>query len=449
MKRGLSSAMRRMGLGTLLGLMICTMLVGHGRAQGGGYERTFKESKATIEKVLKDMQPAMSGRLPVLDGFALAGDHPLDRYQRGYFQAAVEVSAAPSGGSVVRVRAKVTAWFSDTIPSRSGYQLLTSNGRLEGDLLDQLSSELSARAVATETPRPAPPPETVASVTPPPAKPTESVKTPQPDESAPSAPMPRLPETGGTFSSKVAEGLAAKESGATQTPPNSVADRDPGGLKAEAESLEEILKNQTRPKNLVAVKKSGTPVVATASLTAKTLFMASAHDEFEMLDFNTDWVHVRISGLSRGWIWRNSLEMPEGVPDVATGSAPAPAADDFFKAIREETAPFPGDWAPLRNKSVKIISVQQIDEAAKGTDPKVKLEFAKSLLDKSYQELSGKTELAGVVLIFDSADGGMIATTIGTLQQWKAGKLSDAALWHQSYFDPPETFDSAGPSASQ
>ena len=122
MKRGLSSAMRRMGLGTLLGLMICTMLVGHGRAQGGGYERTFKESKATIEKVLKDMQPAMSGRLPVLDGFALAGDHPLDRYQRGYFQAAVEVSAAPSGGSVVRVRAKVTAWFSDTIPSRSGYE---------------------------------------------------------------------------------------------------------------------------------------------------------------------------------------------------------------------------------------------------------------------------------------------------------------------------------------
>ena len=34
-------------------------------------------------------------------------------------------------------------------------------------------------------------------------------------------------------------------------------------LQAEAESLEEILKNQSHPKNLVAVKKSGTPVVAT------------------------------------------------------------------------------------------------------------------------------------------------------------------------------------------
>jgi len=44
------------------------------------------------------------------------------------------------------------------------------------------------------------------------------------------------------------------------------------------------------------------------------------------------------------------------------------------------------------------------------------------------------------VLIFDSVDGGMIAATFPTVQQWKAGTLSDAALWHQCFFDPPETF---------
>ena len=88
-----------------------------------------------------------------------------------------------------------------------------------------------------------------------------------------------------------------------------------GPLQTEADSLQEILKNQTHPKNLVAVKKSGTPVVASASLSARTFFLASAHDEFEMLDFNRDWVHVRISGLSRGWIWRNNLEMPDTVPE--------------------------------------------------------------------------------------------------------------------------------------
>ena len=73
-----------------------------------------------------------------------------------------------------------------------------------------------------------------------------------------------------------------------------------------------MLKNQAHPRNLVAVKKTGTPVVATPSLNAKPSVSATEHDEFEMLDFNTDWVHVRISGLSRGWIWRTSLEMPEG-----------------------------------------------------------------------------------------------------------------------------------------
>jgi hypothetical protein len=46
-------------------------------------------------------------------------------------------------------------------------------------------------------------------------------------------------------------------------------------------------------------------------------------------------------------------------------------------------------------------------------------------------------------------DGGMIAATLSTLQQWKAGKLSDAALWHQCFFDPPEIFNESGASVSR
>jgi hypothetical protein len=229
------------------------------------------------------------------------------------------------------------------------------------------------------------------------------------------------------------------------------AEKKDSTLQAEAASLEEILKNQAHPKNLVAVKKSGTPVVATPSLTAKPVFLASMHDEFEMLNFNADWVHVRISGLSRGWIWRNSVEMPEGIPDTDAPAASAltPAAD-LFHVIREETAPFPGDWEPLRSKKVKIISVQKTDDNAKEAGPKDRLEYAKFLLEKNYGELVQKSqELAGIVVIFDSADGGMIAATLPALQQWKAGTLSDSALWHKCFFDPPETFDSAGPAGSQ
>jgi hypothetical protein len=171
-----------------------------------------------------------------------------------------------------------------------------------------------------------------------------------------------------------------------------------------------------------------------------------------MLDFNRDWVHVRISGLSRGWIWRNNLEMPDSVPDADVLPAPTPAtaAAELFHVSREEIAPFPGDWEPLRGKRVKILSVEETNEGQKDAGFRVRLEFAKSQLDKSYADLAKQPqELAGVVLIFDSADGGMMAATLATLQQWKAGKLSDAGLWHQCFFDPPETFNESGAAASQ
>jgi len=462
-KRRSRSALGRGVLCARLSLAILILLVAVVTAQTSGYERSFPESKTTVEKILKEIPSSLAGRLPVLDGFAQPGDRPLDRYQRGYFQSTVQVTATPSGGSVVHVSTKVTAWYSDSIPSRSGYQLLPSNGRLEVDLLDQLTAELGKRVTTAEvnsspvnSPVAAATAPSVSSTTtsaPPPSSTRPAIQ-PQPAESAPtapSAPTLHLPETAGTFSTSVAQNLGAQQPGTIPPAQTSLAEGD-RGWQAEAQSLEEILKNQAHPKNLVAVKKSGTPVVDKPSLTAKTLFLASAHDEFEMLDFNPDWVHVRISGLSRGWIWRTGLEMPEGIPDVAaqSNSAPGPSADDLFRISREDTSQFPGDWEPLRNKRVKIISVQKADESAKDAGATLKLEFAKSLLDKNYAELEKETdELAGIVLIFDSADGGMIATSTATLQQWKAGKLSDAALWHQSYFDPPETFTSTGPAASQ
>jgi hypothetical protein len=405
-------------------------------AQGEGNERTFPQAKATIEKALKEMQTA--GRLPVLDGFATSATHPLERYQRGYYQSKFQVSAAPSGGSIVRVSVQVTAWYADPIASKSGYQLLTSNGRVEADLLDQLGDQLAANAPA-------------ASSNPTASASTKAASPPVSTEPTIAAPVPRLPEVRGNYSSSLAPTLAEQEKKGAQTGPTKIEDKNAGPLQTEANSLEEILKNQAHPKNLVAVKKSGTPVVASASLSARTLFLASVHDEFEMLDFNRDWVHVRISGLSRGWIWRNNLEMPDSVPesDVQPTAPPVPTAAELFHVAREEVAPFPGDWEPLRGKRVKIVSVEKTDENAKDSGPALKLEFAKSVLDREYAELAQKAqELAGIVVIFDSADGGMIAASFATLQQWKAGALSDAALWHQCFFDPPEIFTGTGAAGS-
>src|SRR5438270_10195979 len=111
-------------------------------AQNTVVDRQFPQSKAEVEKALKAVKSSEAGHLPSLEGFAQPGAHPLDHYQRGYYQATVEVSSVPAGGARVHVTVKVTAWYNDPKGAHSGYELLTSNGRLEADLLDQLSERL-------------------------------------------------------------------------------------------------------------------------------------------------------------------------------------------------------------------------------------------------------------------------------------------------------------------
>jgi hypothetical protein len=415
----------------ILPVLLIAVLWQVGLGQSNSPERAFPQSKDSIEQVVKKLQPAMSGRLPVLDGFVSAGDQPLEHYRRAYYQTAVQVISNPGKGSVVQVSTKITAWYTDPAGAHSGYRLLNSNGRLESDLLDQLSDELTAKT--------APVPGASVEAT------GEATKNSAEPNALP--PMrPPSPAPGTTFSAPLNASLPGRDAVSSA---KSAPDR---ALQEQIRSLEEVLRNQGHPNNLVAVKQAGTAVVASPSLTAKTLFLASAHDEFEMLDFNADWVHVRVSGLSRGWIWRNSVEMPEGIPDTATraGVGPKAAAEQLFHVTREETAPFPGDWEPLKGKSVKLLSIEKVSDTASDSGLIMRLEFAKSELEKNYNEVAQKSStLAGIVLIFDSADGGMIAATLPAMQKWKAGILSDSAFWRQCFFDPPELGGASDSSASR
>ena len=407
----------------ILPALLVSLCVG----QGDEVQRKFSQSKARVEKALKVLESSMSGRLPVVEGFVQAGEHPFSAYRRAYYQSTVQVDAAP-GGSMVRVSTKVTAWFADPNPTKSGYKVLASNGRLENDLLDQLADQLGE-------------PEGPSSAAISPPGKTAGSSTKADLERKATSIEKKLPDAGSfSSSSSLTQSLAGREGSLPRPGAAKIEDAGSETLRAEAASLEEVLKNQAHPSNIVSVKKSGTPVVDGPSLKAKPLFLASIHDEFEMLDFTPDWVHVRVSGLSRGWIWRNSLELPGSLTQGEAEGGPA-AVSDVFHVSKEETAPFPGDWGPLRGKEVRIVSIEKADDSARDIELPVKLSFAKYLLQKSYDELAAKPGgLAGVVLIFDSADGGMIAATLASLGQWKAGKLSDAALWHQCFFDPPEAF---------
>lgn len=406
-----------------LALLVALITAGAGSvAAQKTQERSFPQPKSAVQVALKQIETSLSGRLPILSGFATS-EHSLDSYRHGFYQSTVQVTPTASGGSLVRVTTKITAWYADPVAARSGYQTLSSNGRLEADLLDQLEDQLSKSGPATTAPTGRAPV----------AQPQVSAATPPP------APAPQNTADSSLFSSS--KDLSPDTRAALEASRRRQPEQDPQ-LEAEAKELSDILRNQTHPANLVAVKKGATPIFQTPDLNAKPLFYASEHDEFEMLDFNVDWIHVRISGLSRGWIWRNSVEMPDNF--AASDQPLATQAASPFQATREENVLFPGDWPPLRGKIVKVITLQKTDENAVDSSPEVKRDFAKAELEKKYAEATkGAQEIAGVVLVFDSIDGGMLAATIDTLKQWEAGGLTDSAFWRQCFFDPPEIFDAA------
>jgi len=117
------------------------------------------------------------------------------------------------------------------------------------------------------------------------------------------------------------------------------------------------------------------------------------------------------------------------------------ASTAIFRVTREESGPFPGTWAPLKNMTVKIYWVQPADSPATSTTPGQKREFAKSLFERAWKE-SKQTQNtnAGVVVVFDTPDGGQVSTTMLLLQGWMEDKIAEPMFWRQSTIDPPELF---------
>jgi len=400
-------------------------------AQAIGVERTFPQSQADVEKALAEIRPTAKGRLPALEGFVGTTEQPLERYKSGYYECAIKVSPATSGGTVVRVAAKVTAWFTDTNPARSGYRTLPSNGRIESDFLDRLGEILEPAGDKG----PAAPPAGAITLPPPQSFPSGPAR---------SSPLPALGNaaraTEPTAPGQPASESAAKEGERVQ------AEQHAEELRKLAQNLEEILRNQARPENLAAVLKSGTPVYSRPQASAQVLFAAEAQDEFQILEVQPAWVHVQISGASRGWIRRAQLEMPSafaGAPAKAAESTPEGAVS--FRVTRETVSKFPGEWPPLSGKTVKVFDVEPA--AGMATSAKEKRTFARSLLAAHYPEISALTNpVAGVVVVFDSADGGQISATLVDLRELQEGRISEQAFWQRCRLEPPSAFeDSAKP----
>jgi hypothetical protein len=382
----------------------------------------FHAPKEDVEQALKDLNAYQSGRLPFVEGFVGSIDQPLSSFQRAYYQYTISVTQASDSEVSVAVNAKISAWYDDKDPAKSGYRDLPSNGRLEADLLDRLRSRLRQHAA-----------EVAASRTPLVSPKLLGVEAPPPPAAEASAPAPETPPAPSASANPAASRPFATSAGPLKPPSAPTPDQDAKyqRLQKEEKSLNEVLAAQQHPDNLVAVKSPHTPVIAAPAEGSRVLMYADAEDEFQFLKNENGWTHVQISGLNRGWIRTSQLEMAAAQQPIASA---APAED--FKQTKEETSTFPGDWAALRGKSVKIIWVQPTGKSTQ----KARLHFAETVFKNQAPELAKATGVEGVVIVFDAAEGGMAATTVGALKQWGSGTLSDAAFLKQCWFDPADAF---------
>jgi len=382
------------------------------------YARNFTLPRPRIEQALKDLQAYSGQKLPVLDGFVARTDNSLDRYERGFFQFSIELIPGDASSTIVRLSAKITAWYADRDVAKSGYQVLPSNGRLELDFLDRLEEKLTGKPIPAASPA----------------------------SNAPQTPQPKLDLSGARGAAIMAaplpEAAEAPDEVSVLRNQRITGEKRVQQLTAELQNLQEIKRGQAHPLNLLVVKKSDTPIYAKNAESSRVLFEAAANDEFEFLDAEGEWMHISISGDSRGFVRKNSVELPEGIAARLQSSAPGPE-EKFpgFRIERQETGDFPGDWAPLKGKRVKIFTVQLLSQNAKETGATVRLNYCLALFETGLREGSAANPAPeGVVVIFDAADGGIAAATSANIQRLTNSTLKGEAFWQQAYLDPPDAF---------
>ncbi len=396
----------------LAAALIALLLTGAAAAQTAAVQRKLPASKAQVEKALHQLAAYPGGKLPILDGFVSSElEGSLDRYKRAYYEYSLQVKPVTAKETQVRVTAKITAWYAGDTPARSGYRVLPSNGRLEADLVDRLEEALNLKSASGD-----------------------SATEPGSRQRLPDAPS----------LTRATPGFAAAPGGFSRTKSKPLSAQDQQRieqLRQEKKNLEESLQQQTRPTNLAVVKSSQTAVLSQPMDGSGLVMLADADDEFQVLGRAGDWVHVQVSGLSRGWMKASQLDLPASMAVTAPSTDLSAALDDSsFTQTKEETSTFPGNWDELKGKKVKIIWVQA-GEARDAEGQSRRLTVAKSVFRKTYPELShDNSGLAGVVVVFDAQDGGMAAATMATLEQWNAGHLTDKAFWKRCWFDPAEAF---------
>jgi hypothetical protein len=394
-------------------------------------ERLYNHPQVEIEKAIEQMQAYDTQRLPALAGFVNAGATSLDHLQNPRFQLHIDLVSQGAAQTVVRVSAKITAWFEDAGPSRSQYTVVPSNGRLEEEFMDRLSMNLEKGAPGQQGAASADPPSSPASSTAP--EPAGAQSAPASaarpgDAKSPNSPPAAVPSnTAGTLAGQIAALRAERET----------LGQNERKLQQQISELQSASRSEVYLKNMAVIRAAQTPVFEQNQETAKVLFRADPDDEFPILEVRGSWMRVGLEKGAEAWVRSSQLRQPGDPPD-------SDAAVLNFNASNEEVKTFGGDWTQLKGKTALYVfaqPVRQLPEAALGRN---QLQFAEFTFVEGYRAAThSQQQIDGVVVVFLGQKGGVAAATLTDIRRWHEGYLTDKLFLERCSLDPAESFRDA------
>ena len=361
----------------ILGSLLLMVIVTLAEVASTPHEREYPFPESSVRAALQNLGAYSGSRLPSLEGFISGDDARPEAYQRPYYEFKIELLPAAAGHTVVRVFAKVSAWHAEN-NSNGVYRTLTSNGRLEDDLLDRLSEYLGNKSAD------------------------------------PAALQVRIQQT----QNEIAESK-----------------RQLAELEMQLEHLKNAPPDDSK-REFAAVTKSQTTVWSAPSQQSKAVLKAQVEDQFEVLEQRGVWLRVALDDSRDGWIPRSQVKLDSANvagPDIA-------ATKTEFAIIREMASDFSGDLVQLKGK--KALYIWARPEGSGLNLSGNKLQFATNLFLQRYREISHASQnpVAGVVVIFLDQKGGVAAASLDDIRLFADGSLSQERFLKKCSFDPPSAF---------
>jgi len=349
-------------------------------------QKEFGASLPAVKAALQNLGAYTGSRLPSLEGFVnLEGIHAGD-FQRPYFEYKIDLDPSTTKGTLVKVRANVSAWYPGQNGEAAGYRNFESTGRLETDLLDRLSQYLVDKSddpkVLTDN--------------------IEKVRAQRAE------------------AERQIEALGHEDK-----------DARPAGIREGTQ--------------FALVSQAHVAICSSPSDNAKALVHPHLDDEFQILEQRGAWLRVALDSGASGCVKKTQVEISVatrvGKDEQAVKAAPG------FSIIRQNEDEFAGDWQKLKGKRARYLFAQP-DGSAMNVAIGDRWQFVQSVFSEQYRQISHTTtqnSIEGLVIIFMDQGGGVAAATFDDIRAWMEGTLTKTEFIKKCSLDPPSAFATSPP----